>query len=64
MTGASAGIGRAIALDRAREGVLLAITGPRMEALAQVAGEIATASGSHPVVVFLASPRASYITGP
>jgi 3-oxoacyl-[acyl-carrier protein] reductase len=51
VTGASAGIGRAIALALAREGVRLAITGRRAEALAQVATEIATASGSSPTVV-------------
>jgi NAD(P)-dependent dehydrogenase (short-subunit alcohol dehydrogenase family) len=51
VTGASAGIGRAIALELAREGVRLAITGRRKEALAQVAGEIAAARGSAPTVV-------------
>ena len=51
VTGASAGIGRAIALELAREGVRLAITGRRTEALAQVAAEIAAASGSPPTVV-------------
>ena len=51
VTGASAGIGRAIALALAREGVRLAITGRRKEALAQVAIEIGSASGSPPTVV-------------
>jgi len=51
VTGASAGIGRAIALELAREGVRLAITGRRKEALAQVATEIAAASGRPPTVV-------------
>jgi len=51
VTGASAGIGRAIALELAREGVRLAITGRRKDALAQVAAEIASASGIAPAVV-------------
>src|SRR5262249_37922985 len=48
VTGASAGIGRAIALELAREGVRLAITGRRREALAEVANEITELSGSAP----------------
>jgi 3-oxoacyl-[acyl-carrier protein] reductase len=51
VTGASAGIGRAIALELAREGVRLAITGRRKDALAQVASEIAAASGFAPAIV-------------
>jgi len=51
VTGASAGIGRAIALELAREGVRLAITGRRREALGEVANEIAKLSGSPPAVV-------------
>jgi 3-oxoacyl-[acyl-carrier protein] reductase len=51
VTGASAGIGRAIALELAREGVRLAITGRRKDALAQVAAEISSASGIAPAVV-------------
>ena len=51
VTGASAGIGRAIALELAREGVRLAITGRRTDALAQVAAEIEAASGWAPAVV-------------
>ena len=46
VTGASAGIGRAIALELAREGVRLAITGRRDEALREVAAEIAALSGA------------------
>ena len=51
VTGASAGIGRAVALAIAREGVRLVITGRRKEALARVAGEIGAASGTPPTVV-------------
>jgi 3-oxoacyl-[acyl-carrier protein] reductase len=51
VTGASAGIGRAIALELAREGVRLAITGRRRDALAEVAAQSAALSGHAPVVV-------------
>jgi 3-oxoacyl-[acyl-carrier protein] reductase len=51
VTGASAGIGRAIALELAREGVRLAITGRRREALAEVANEITELSANPPAVV-------------
>jgi 3-oxoacyl-[acyl-carrier protein] reductase len=51
VTGASAGIGRAIALELAREGARLAITGRRRDALAEVSAEIAAASGAAPAVV-------------
>jgi 3-oxoacyl-[acyl-carrier protein] reductase len=51
VTGASAGIGRAIALELAREGVRLAITGRRREALGEVANEITELSDSSPAVV-------------
>jgi 3-oxoacyl-[acyl-carrier protein] reductase len=51
VTGASAGIGRAIALELAREGVRLAITGRRRDALAEVAAAIAERSGQAPAVV-------------
>ena len=46
VTGASAGIGRAIALALAREGVRLVITGRRKDALAEVAAEIGTLTGA------------------
>jgi NAD(P)-dependent dehydrogenase (short-subunit alcohol dehydrogenase family) len=46
VTGASAGIGRAIALELAREGAQLVITGRRKDALAEVAAEIGKLAGT------------------
>ena len=46
VTGASAGIGRAIALELAREGVRLVITGRRKDALTEVAAEIGRIEGT------------------
>jgi 3-oxoacyl-[acyl-carrier protein] reductase len=51
VTGASAGIGRAIALELAREGVRLVITGRRADALAEVARAIGSISGTPAAVV-------------
>jgi 3-oxoacyl-[acyl-carrier protein] reductase len=51
VTGASAGIGRAIALELAREGVRLTLTGRRRDALASVAAQIASIQGEPPAVV-------------
>ena len=51
VTGASAGIGRAIALELAREGVRVAITGRRRAALDDVANEITALSSIPPTVV-------------
>jgi 3-oxoacyl-[acyl-carrier protein] reductase len=51
VTGASAGIGRAIATGLAREGVRLAITGRRREKLDEVCDEIVAAGGTRPIVV-------------
>ena len=51
VTGASAGIGRAIALELAREGVRLVITGRRKDALADVAAEIGTLAGTPATIV-------------
>src|SRR5207253_1294455 len=61
VTGASAGIGRAIALELAREGVRLAITGRRREALAEVANEIAELSANPPAVVAHDAMDAGYV---
>jgi NAD(P)-dependent dehydrogenase (short-subunit alcohol dehydrogenase family) len=58
VTGASSGIGRAIALELGREGVRLAITGRRRANLDEVASRVCAMG-----VAFLASPRAAYITG-
>lgn len=51
VTGASSGIGRAIARELAREGVRLAITGRRRDKLEEVAREAATAGGAPPAVI-------------
>jgi len=61
VTGASAGIGRAIALELAREGVRLAITGRRREALGEVADEITELYRSPPAVVAHDAMDESYI---
>jgi len=50
VTGASRGIGRAIALGLAREGVRLAITARRVNLLEELAGEIA-AGAARPVIL-------------
>ena len=51
VTGASAGIGRAIALGLAREGAHLAVTGRRREALESLAAEVAAGGAGRPVIV-------------
>ncbi len=51
VTGASSGIGRAIALGLAREGARLAITGRRGTELEALAGEIVALGGARPAIV-------------
>jgi 3-oxoacyl-[acyl-carrier protein] reductase len=51
VTGASAGIGRGIALALGREGVRLALVARRSNLLAEVAGEIVAAGGANPVLI-------------
>jgi len=51
VTGASSGIGRAIAAELAREGVRLAVTGRRRELLDSLADEIAARGGERPEIV-------------
>jgi len=51
VTGASAGIGRAIALALAAEGVRLAITARRVDKLREVADEVVAAGGHAPVLI-------------
>ena len=51
VTGASVGIGRAIAVALAAEGVRLAITARRSDKLREVADEIVTAGGHAPVLI-------------
>ena len=51
VTGASAGIGRGIALALAAEGVKLALTARRVDRLREVAAEITAAGGPAPVLI-------------
>src|SRR5688572_24594397 len=51
VTGASMGIGRAIAAGLAAEGVKLAIVARRTELLDALAGEIAAAGGAQPAII-------------
>jgi 3-oxoacyl-[acyl-carrier protein] reductase len=51
ITGASSGIGRAIALELGREGVKLAITGRRRANLEEVAAQVAAMGAPRPAVI-------------
>lgn len=51
VTGASMGIGRAIATELTREGVRVAITARRGDALRKVAGELRSVGGPEPVLL-------------
>ena len=51
VTGASVGIGRAIALALAAEGVHVAVSARRVEKLDELSGEIIAAGGKKPVVI-------------
>ena len=51
VTGASAGIGRGIALALAAEGVKLALTARRVDRLREVAAEITVAGGPAPILI-------------
>ncbi len=51
VTGGSAGIGRAIARQLAREGVRVAVTGRRKEQLESLAAEIVAEGGAKPVLI-------------
>jgi 3-oxoacyl-[acyl-carrier protein] reductase len=61
VTGASAGIGRAIARQLAREGVRLAVTGRRRAELESLAGEIAAEGGTPPEIVVHDAMAADYV---
>ena len=61
VTGASSGIGRAIALELGREGVRLAITGRRRENLEAVAAEIAAMGTPKPTVIVHDALEESYV---
>jgi 3-oxoacyl-[acyl-carrier protein] reductase len=51
VTGASAGIGRGIALSLAAEGVRLAITARRVDRLRELAAQITAAGGAEPLLI-------------
>ena len=61
VTGASSGIGRAIALELGREGVKLAITGRRRENLEQVAAQVAAMGAPKPAVIVHDALDAGYV---
>ena len=61
VTGASAGIGRAIARGLAAEGARIAITGRRRDALEALAGEIVAAGGAPPAIVAHDALQAGYV---
>ena len=61
VTGASAGIGRAIARELADEGVALAITGRRREKLDELVAEIVAAGGIKPTVIVGDAMEESYV---
>lgn len=61
VTGASSGIGRAIALELAREGVRLAVTGRRRENLEALASEIGDAGHVRPAVIVHDAMAGDYV---
>ena len=61
VTGASSGIGRAIARELGREGVRLAVTGRRQELLDTLAGEIVAAGGIRPAIVIHDAMAEDYV---
>ena len=61
ITGASAGIGRAIAKALAAEGARLAVTGRRVAELRSLADEVEAAGGARPVVVAHDALRDDYV---
>ena len=61
VTGASSGIGRAIAKALAREGARIAVTGRRAAELESLAAEIAAAGGARPVIVVHDAMRDDYV---
>ncbi|MEO5676070.1 MAG: SDR family oxidoreductase [Usitatibacter sp.] len=61
VTGASSGIGRAIALELGREGVRMVVTGRRGEELQSVAADIAAAGGEKPSIVIHDAMREDYV---
>jgi len=61
VTGASAGIGRAIAKELAREGVRLVVTGRRRDALEALGAEIVNEGGAAPGIVAHEAMDAGYV---
>jgi 3-oxoacyl-[acyl-carrier protein] reductase len=61
VTGASSGIGRAIAKGLAAEGARVAVTGRRREALDALGEEIAAAGGTRPVVIVQDAMEEGYV---
>ena len=61
VTGASSGIGRAIALELAREGVRLAVTARRRDRLEELAREIEAAGGVRPALITHDAMDDSYV---
>jgi 3-oxoacyl-[acyl-carrier protein] reductase len=61
VTGASSGIGRAIARGLAAEGARIAVTGRREAELSSLADEVAAAGGARPVIVVHDAMREDYV---
>ena len=61
VTGASAGIGRAIAIELGKERVKMVITGRRRDELEKVAAEIAAGGGIRPAIVAHDAMDAAYV---
>ena len=61
VTGASSGIGRAIARELGREGVRLAVTGRRRENLESLAADIVAAGGAAPAIIVHDAMREDYV---
>ena len=61
VTGASSGIGRAIAAELAREGVRLVVTGRREELLESLSDDIAARGGERPAIVIHDAMTADYV---
>ena len=61
VTGASSGIGRAIAKGLAAEGARIAVTGRRREQLESLAEEIGQAGGTRPVILTHDAMDAAYV---
>jgi 3-hydroxybutyrate dehydrogenase len=63
VTGASSGIGRAVAMSGAREGGKIVISDLNQQAGEEVRDRIRAHGGEAESIVWLASERASFVTG-